>query len=164
MQFSDSPSIKELSINVQKVIRFLRNASNLTLDFQNEFFESKIELIKKHRKEFHSIAIKTIDQCSNLARFGEELMILIESCNDGSISNQDISEYLRTLLNDAERNKIAIEDINSNINSLVCNMSNIYNDLAKYDLNGGNNIDTKTSDELKKTELRKKYYKGPLIL
>ena len=61
MQFSDSPSIKELSINVQKVIRFLRNASNLTLDFQNKFFESKIELIKKHRKEFHLIAIKTID-------------------------------------------------------------------------------------------------------
>jgi len=39
-------------------------------------------------------------------------------------------------------------------------MSNIYNDLAKYDLNGRNNIDTKTYDELKKTELRKKILQG----
>ncbi|CAJ0854726.1 3018_t:CDS:2 [Entrophospora sp. SA101] len=117
-EISDPPKIKSLSFPIKNTFKLFRNACNVTLDFENKYFENKIELIKNRREEFQSIANGTIQQSDELAKFGGDLMVLIKHCGDKAASKEDILNYLNRLLNDATTNKIAIKETNSKIITL----------------------------------------------
>nr|CAG8535391.1 7708_t:CDS:1 [Entrophospora candida] len=150
----NSPPIKHLSSTIQKLTRDLRNVSRITLGFRNEFFESKILLIKEKREEFRSVAIDMIYHCDSLVEFSEELMIFFESCSDMSIPDEDLLEFLCLLLTTAKRNKDATKDIQSTIKSLVDDLKK----LIKFDLNNMNNIDPKTNKRKENAESVKKVF------
>nr|CAG8556256.1 2227_t:CDS:2 [Entrophospora candida] len=154
----NAPPIKRLSSTIQKLTRDLRNVSRITLGFRNEFFESKILLIKEKRAEFRLVAIDIIYQCDSLVKFGKKLMIFFESCSDMSIPDGDLLEFLRLLLTTAKRNKDATKAIQSTIKSLADDLKTLHNELIKFDLNNMNNIDPKTNKKKKTAESDKKAF------
>ncbi|CAJ0640598.1 8132_t:CDS:2 [Entrophospora sp. SA101] len=154
----NAPPIKRLSSTIQELIRNLRNVSRITLGFRNEFFESKILLIKEKRAEFRLVAIDIIYQCDSLVKFGKKLMIFFESCSDMSIPDGDLLEFLRLLLTTAKRNKTATKAIQSTIKSLADDLKTLHNELIKFDLNNMNNIDPKTNKKKKNAESDKKVF------
>nr|CAG8549128.1 14852_t:CDS:2 [Entrophospora candida] len=133
------------------------NACNVTLDFENKFFENKIELIQNRREEFQSIFNDTIQQSDELAKFGEDLMVLIKHCGDEAASKEDILDYLNRLLNDAITNKTAIEKTNSKIITFKYRMIKIHDELAKFDFENMKNIDPTTYDNFNDTESKKEF-------
>ncbi|CAH1766467.1 9926_t:CDS:2 [Entrophospora sp. SA101] len=156
-EISDPPKIKSLSFPIKNTFKLFRNACNVTLDFENKYFENKIELIKNRREEFQSIANGTIQQSDELAKFGGDLMVLIKHCGDKAASKEDILNYLNRLLNDATTNKIAIKETNSKIITLKYRMIKIHNELAEFDFEKMKNIDPTTYDNLNDTESKKKF-------
>nr|CAG8564739.1 10715_t:CDS:2 [Entrophospora candida] len=147
------PTIKHLSSTVQTLTQSFRDASSETLDFKNEFFESKISLIKKERMEFRSVATDITHQCDSLVKFGEELMIFIESHSDESVPNEDLLECLNDFLRVAKKNKTATETTQSKIKSLADNMKTVHDELVDFDLDNMENIDPKTYKNLKMTKV-----------
>nr|CAG8461581.1 13726_t:CDS:2 [Entrophospora candida] len=118
------------------------NACNVTLDFENKYFENKIELIKNCREEFQSIVNNTIQQSDELAKFDGDLMVLIKHCGDRTVEYK--LNYLNRLLNDVITNKTAIEKTNSKIKTLEDDMTMIHNELLKFDFGNMKNIDSTT--------------------
>nr|CAG8643373.1 14979_t:CDS:1 [Entrophospora candida] len=156
-EFPDPPNIKKFSNATERIFDLFRNACGVTLDFKNEYFENKIESVKKCRREFHSIADDTIDQADNLVKFGGDIMILVEFYNDEDISKKDILDYLNKLSNDAITNKTAIEKTSAKIKTLKGDMIEIYNELKKFDFKNMKNIDPITYNKFKNAEFKKNF-------
>nr|CAG8659896.1 4363_t:CDS:1 [Entrophospora candida] len=156
-EFPDPPNIKKFSNATERIFDLFRNVCGATLDFKNEYFENKIESVKKCRREFHSIADDTIDQTGKLVKFGGDIMILVEFYNDEDISKKDILDYLNKLSNDAITNKTAIEKISSKIKTLKDEMLEIRDELQKFDFENMKNIDPITYNKFKNAEFKKNF-------
>nr|CAG8481488.1 3487_t:CDS:2 [Entrophospora candida] len=119
MKTYPNPRIGDLSDTFVRSIIFLRSARRVTLESNNGFFEStKFQTVEQRRLASDSIVTESISHCDNLVGLGKELMEFFESCNNESISNEDILDDLNLLLNDAKRFKTTIEGTNSKIKSL----------------------------------------------
>nr|CAG8613837.1 8737_t:CDS:2 [Entrophospora candida] len=168
-EFPDPPNIKNSSVAIMKnLFQSFRNACDVTLDFENEYFENIVGLVQRCRQKFHTIANDTIEQSDNLVRFGGDIMVFFKHYSDEAASKEDILDYLNRLLNDAITNQTAIEKTNSKIKTLKDDMTMIRNELREFDFGNMKNIDPTTYNNLKDAESKKnllnKMSKGAFIL
>ncbi|CAJ0751820.1 11806_t:CDS:2 [Entrophospora sp. SA101] len=158
MKTYPNPHIGDLSDTFVRSIIFLRSARRVTLESNNGFFEStKFQTVEQRRLASDSIVIESISHCDNLVGLGKELMEFFESCNNESISNEDILDDLNLLLNDAKRLKTTIEGTNSKIKSLNEGMTTVYDKGTEFGVKDMTNL--KYDDDLKNAESREKVLK-----
>ncbi|CAJ0750568.1 15645_t:CDS:2, partial [Entrophospora sp. SA101] len=156
-EISDSPKINTLPSPITNAFELFKNACNVTLDFENKYFENKIELIQNCREDFHLIANDTIQRSYELAKFRGCIMDLIKYHGDKNVPDKDILDYLNKLLGVANANKSAIKKTNFEIITLKDEMINIRNELAEFDFENAKNIDPTTYNNLNDAGSKKKF-------
>ncbi|RHZ78242.1 hypothetical protein Glove_166g210 [Diversispora epigaea] len=156
-QLPDAPLVTDQYNAIKTLIENFRVVSNMTLNYENDLFKKKVELMKKHRVEFRSIVRDTIRHSNNLVEFGEDLIEFY----DGYELNRDKLNHLNLLLIDARINRTAIETTNLKIKSLLKDMLQVTEDLAG--LQDPKNIDPSTYNNLTDVKAKKERYKNIAI-
>ncbi|CAG8732408.1 15773_t:CDS:2, partial [Funneliformis mosseae] len=128
-----SLEVTELQNCTIQILNKFSDFQRIKFEIQDNFIKKKISQISKQNEEFRNAIYKSVTHTCSIRFNTEDLIDLIECCEDDDIDNYDLLELLRSLLSGFRKDKENVLLLTKQLKKVKEDLTKINNEIFKYE-------------------------------